>query len=208
MGSKIFASIKTLVEIITILGIIAGFLSDDFIKNQYIRDIVQSPYFLSIIVLFVIYIYILSSIKEKSISFQYRFKRKPESLNLEMKNLLKYYGNTINFFLKKENGFWINILDRFGFSLFVLFESPQGINLVSDRSISDFKIFKKGPQKLILFGQLSMSGRRKIKVDIEVEPNTSFEGEDSVYIKVYIAPRANVLQIISIELCNCEIFIQ
>jgi hypothetical protein len=59
----------------------------------------------------------------------------------------------------------------------------------NERQYSEWKILVEEPQRLILSGNIGISGIRKIELGFSLEEMKSFEGHDQIPIKIFFAPK-------------------
>lgn len=210
MKASVLTSLAEFIGIFYIINEIVAPLSDKIL--EYFPILTEYVYLIKYgAALFFLAIYINHSIRKNSIDVKYRIAEKPSNFDLEMDYIKFKSGAAIDFAVEIENveGIWLKFFNRLNFNLLVQINHPHGIKINMERENSDFKVIEpKKTRKMEMTAPLQLDGRRKFRLYVEIEDNTSFDGKGLIITKIYITPKLNIFKnISSIELgmSNIEI---
>lgn len=175
--------------------------TNDFIRNHSTPIII-------ILCIFFFFIVIYRSIKRNIYLIQYRIRELPMSLDLSV-NLLGN-GETIEITTKKEfdKSILLKFFESIDFGTFIKWQYPIGTIVEMERDYEDFELVSSEDKSQSKVAQepLSASGRRKIRLYAYLNSKSTFDGEDYLDIKLFIAPKNKHLRyIIKFELCSQKI---
>lgn len=209
LGTDMFkVFIEAINDFVTLLASIFGIVSFiDGISDLNPLITKYSSYIKILLSFLLLSIVLYRSITRNVFVIQYRIKEDKMALDLSI-NLLKLKKlETIELTITKENdnSKWLNFLAFFLFDTYLKLEFPMGINAEMEKDHTDFQMVRNEDktQSKLAQASLKLTGRRKVNLYISLDDMTNFEGEDYIYLKIYIAPKYKyVRKLIKFKLCN------
>lgn len=205
---KLFA---TLIEVVSITYVIISAFSAKIVARypEY-KSFVDNDLVLVTTTILLILILIHHSIKENSISLNYRLTRNPSSLDLSMDDLKSSRGDTVDLYLENErNNAWLSLFSLIGLNLLLIIEYPQGIIVGINRETSEFKKTVNGDKRVNIYLSMPLDGLRRVSFDVGSSRDTTFYGKKSISTKIYISSFCKIFpHFLDIELGYCSINIQ
>ena len=202
MLKSVLESLAELIGIVVIINEIVAPFSGKILEyfpglaeNAYLPYLIKGGPFI-----FLLAIYTQNSIRKNSIDVKYRIVEKPSDFDLEMDYFKSKSGAAIHFVVEIENveGMWLKFFNMLNFYLLVEIKHPHGIKVNMERQNSDFKVIDpKKTRKMEMTAPLQLDGRRKFRLYVELEDNTSFEGKGLIITKIYITHKLNIFKTIS-----------